>query len=348
MTRDINYRRSLLLVLSWFAVIGGLLLAATNFQRDINALAAVELFYALVGAVSLVVFRNSKNLTLWSLLILLPLFTIVMYAVQNPATSITTCVWILVVPMLSYVLLGSKWGLGLSLIFVSAGVWLYLGRFSTDERAAPVSLILDLNLIICAFSAVCFCHFYEVGRERTHRRLKYLAGNDPLTGLSNRLHLDLQFRLMKKTANRFGQPLSLAVIDLDKFKQVNDQYGHSGGDTVLVNFADLLKNSVRDNDVVSRSGGEEFVVVMLNASKADCGKRIDLLRQRFAAQPIYHGGSQLQVSFSAGVAELGDEGEDLDSLMKSADVRLYGAKAQGRNCVVIEDDARAIGTADFR
>lgn len=162
------------------------------------------------------------------------------------------------------------------------------------------------------------------------------ATRDELTGLHNRRYL---VRILEREVPRAtcGAPLSLAIIDLDHFKDINDTFGHGAGDLVLINVAHLLATTVRQDDVVARYGGEEFVVVFRGASAASAWSRTDALRERIRRTPLQVEGLSLSVTFSAGVAELapGRSGEDL---LRVADAALYRAKRQGRDRVILAAD----------
>ena len=167
-------------------------------------------------------------------------------------------------------------------------------------------------------------------RVRLFRRL---ANTDPLTGLYNRRRSEEAGTRLLTLARRYGQPLSLAIIDLDRFKQVNDRYGHAMGDAVLRRVAGMLKEAFRGEDVIARWGGEEFVVIMYGAPGSDGVRRMnELLSELTAATPP--GDTAPHLSFSAGVAEFPAAGEDLHSLYRAADQALYRAKELGRGRVL--------------
>jgi diguanylate cyclase (GGDEF)-like protein len=138
-----------------------------------------------------------------------------------------------------------------------------------------------------------------------------------------------------RLADRQKHPLSLAILDLDRFKQVNDRYGHEMGDRVLNYFGNLLKQSFRLEDVVGRWGGEEFVVGLYGMSKFDGVKRLTEILQRLQQETFTTGdGRVLQVTFSGGIAQLVEDGTDLQALYRAADAALYRAKAAGRRQVL--------------
>jgi diguanylate cyclase (GGDEF)-like protein len=155
---------------------------------------------------------------------------------------------------------------------------------------------------------------------------------DPLTGMSNRRKALQDLTRLLRLAQRQQQPFCLAVLDLDNFKQVNDCYGHEMGDRVLSYFGRLLSQSFRQEDVVGRWGGEEFVVGVYGVPKRDGIKRLvevlqTLQRKSFSTQD----GTTFQVTFSGGIASHLEDGTDLQTLYQTADRALYQAKAQGRN-----------------
>jgi diguanylate cyclase len=151
---------------------------------------------------------------------------------------------------------------------------------------------------------------------------------DPLTGVSNRRGLDEtlsgQFALM----TRYHTAFSIAMFDIDHFKQVNDEEGHLQGDRILQNLARLMDESVRETDIVARYGGEEFVIVMPQTDLDGACVFAERLRRKIAAE--------MALTVSGGVAEAVD-GDTQDSLLARSDCALYQAKTAGRNCVFRHD-----------
>ncbi|MEM8746904.1 MAG: GGDEF domain-containing protein [Actinomycetota bacterium] len=168
----------------------------------------------------------------------------------------------------------------------------------------------------------------EAERLATENRL------DALTGVSNRRHLDEQLDAEHAAATRYGHPLSVLFLDLDDFKAVNDHHGHDVGDAVLVHAADLLRATVRDEDIVGRYGGEEFLVLLPGTDQEGAGVLADRLIAAFnsTALELPDGSAHLQTT-SIGVASLDHLGADASraSLVRAADMALYLAKAEGKN-----------------
>ena len=166
--------------------------------------------------------------------------------------------------------------------------------------------------------------------EELQEQLRDQAERDYLTGLHNRRYLARE--LTNPAADDVG-PLSVAAVDLDHFKRINDRYGHSVGDQVLVRAAQLLSNVLRASDIVVRSGGEEFLVLMprtdVNAAAAGCDRIRDAIRE----EPWDQIAAGMTLTTSVGLATADTSG-DLEVLVKLADKRLYDAKRAGRDCVV--------------
>lgn len=182
----------------------------------------------------------------------------------------------------------------------------------------------------------------QIRRKRYTERLRdnvqlsiELAVTDPLTGLHNRRYLLMHLKtLLEAGARRSG--VALLLVDIDHFKLVNDTHGHDAGDEVLRGFAGRLRAATRGIDLCCRYGGEEFVVVMPDASATVAAAVAERLRQRIAAEPFPVGqGTSLEVTISIGIAASEGADETAQALLKRADEALYRAKRDGRNRVVL-------------
>jgi two-component system cell cycle response regulator len=181
--------------------------------------------------------------------------------------------------------------------------------------------------------------FQDSLRANFQRSLS-LALTDSLTGLYNRRYLEAHLGSLMQRVLRGGKPFALLIIDIDHFKQVNDEYGHATGDEVLRELGDRLVHSVRNFDLVARMGGEEFVVVMPDATLQVAAAVAERLCQRVARKlfTVSHPVGQVEVTVSIGCAAASNERELPDVLLKHADEALYRAKRGGRNQVVVADD----------
>ena len=165
--------------------------------------------------------------------------------------------------------------------------------------------------------------------------LRQQATQDPLTGLFNRRHLNDALPTLFALAQREQQPMSLAILDLDHFKQVNDRHGHAAGDRLLAAFGEMLEAHGRRSDVACRYGGEEFCLLMPRTVAADARRKVQGLLRRWRAMSFQLAGQTLSgLSFSAGVADTTSAPDSPDALLKAADDRLLQAKRDGRGRVV--------------
>jgi diguanylate cyclase (GGDEF)-like protein len=160
------------------------------------------------------------------------------------------------------------------------------------------------------------------------------AETDHLTGLANRAKADQSLAQLAALADRYSEPLSVAMLDVDHFKLVNDRYGHPVGDNVLQRLGQHLRRDFRGNDVVGRWGGEEFIVGMYGMTRQNGVRRLADTLGRFGEEEFTDSPGTLHVSFSAGVAEYPLDGCDLGAVSRAADEALYRAKAEGRACVL--------------
>jgi two-component system cell cycle response regulator len=162
--------------------------------------------------------------------------------------------------------------------------------------------------------------------------LSLLSITDPLTGLANRRYGEERLRTEIETATRHQQPLTLLMLDADHFKQVNDRYGHSGGDAVLKELARRMQGVLRVGDIAARWGGEEFLLVLPNTALPGAIALAERLLEEMRGIPIAVGADQsCVVTASIGAAEGG--GKNFEELLRRADDALYQAKHDGRDCV---------------
>jgi diguanylate cyclase (GGDEF)-like protein len=181
---------------------------------------------------------------------------------------------------------------------------------------------------------------------RLHRLVERQANTDGLTELPNRRHFEEALEVEISRAERFGGSLALILADLDDFKQVNDRYGHQAGDDVLQTFADILRTTVREVDLPSRYGGEEFAVLLPQTDLEGAHELAERLRRALGARPMStHPGGLVAVTASFGVAAFPDAATPA-ALFASADEALYRAKRAGKNCVVSADAGTIVRAHD--
>jgi len=177
----------------------------------------------------------------------------------------------------------------------------------------------------------------DVTEERKiQEKLKFLATTDSLSGLYNRAEF---MNLAKKefaSAKKNNEELSLLIMDLDNFKNINDTFGHAAGDEMIREIGSIIKSGFRKTDIAGRIGGEEFAVVLKNASLEEAKKAAQNFRKTVEKRKVVFGGHVISLTVSIGVAAIRvgtDDVNDIEDILKMADDALYRAKAKGRNCV---------------
>jgi two-component system cell cycle response regulator len=183
----------------------------------------------------------------------------------------------------------------------------------------------------------------QIKRKRYNDRLRMsvkhtieLAVTDALTGLNNRRYLDNHLKILFNRAAARSRPLSICLMDIDRFKSVNDTYGHDAGDDVLREFASRIRSTVRGADLACRYGGEEFVVVMPDTDATASAAVAERLRAIIEKTPfvLKNAGTAIELTASFGLSCSTGDADTPEQLLKQADQALYKAKADGRNRVV--------------
>lgn len=220
---------------------------------------------------------------------------------------------------------------------------------SPEDFMAPFEerrhlLIASAGVISLLLLAVALLVFILAGRHLrataelrvAHKQMKELVNTDTLTGVSSRRYfLDRVTAELDRT-RRHGGRVSLLMLDIDHFKQVNDQYGHPGGDIVLKHFAAVCKSTLRSHDLIGRLGGEEFVVALPETELEGAYCVAEKLRLAVASTPIDVTNGPVAITVSIGLTtSSSDPEESLQSLMSKADAALYAAKQSGRNKVCV-------------
>jgi diguanylate cyclase (GGDEF)-like protein len=180
-------------------------------------------------------------------------------------------------------------------------------------------------------------------REREEAASSIAATTDPLTGIANRGGFMLRADRVVERCRRDGSPVSVLMFDLDRFKEINDTFGHAVGDAVLLKFCEVAGGALRANDVFGRIGGEEFAVVFPGSGIEAAWARADRIRTSFMEACRKVGEFQVDATVSGGVATSMAPRRALDTLLASADVALYDAKTEGRNRIKRSNDPTSEG-----
>jgi diguanylate cyclase len=199
------------------------------------------------------------------------------------------------------------------------------------SRLFPIAVFSMIAISIFAWLAYVHVTRVTDNMLRSEERAQHLAGHDTLSGLPNRLRFTEHLSALLARCETDGGGLSVLFIDLDKFKEVNDTYGHAAGDLVIVGCAERMANQLRANDVLARFGGDEFAIIQTGVKSAHDA---ELLARRIisAIRPAFQiGEAEAYVGASIGVALAPDNGTDAAELMRLADIAMYRAKNEGRN-----------------
>jgi len=211
--------------------------------------------------------------------------------------------------------------------------WLSL----TFQYQFDYSLIWKILLAAAVLLSLFFYHYFMVNRhnrelQQVNRQLEALSQSDHLTGIPNRYYLQQAFEVELKRYQRYRHHFSLLIMDIDHFKRVNDSYGHVVGDEIIKRLAQLLTEHVRENDVVGRWGGEEFLILCPETDAKGARALAEHLRQRISQTDF--GLATMTITASFGVTDYRDD-ELLEETIKRADLALYQAKNDGRNQTVV-------------
>ncbi|EMP56284.1 PAS domain S-box/diguanylate cyclase (GGDEF) domain-containing protein [Marinobacter santoriniensis NKSG1] len=212
-------------------------------------------------------------------------------------------------------------------------------RFSglrADGTEVPVDIMINTIVLDGAKAAMAVVR--DVSYQRAlEERLTRESLTDGMTGFFNRRYFVAQLEAHHSDAMRSGLPTSVIMFDFDHFKTINDQYGHAGGDIVLIDTATMIQRELRALDVACRIGGEEFAIILPNTRLENAVSFAERIRQRIESMEFRLGDVTFHATITVGVASFTSTDTSYDSLMKRADKLLYAGKAAGRNCVISQD-----------
>ncbi|MFP5408967.1 MAG: diguanylate cyclase domain-containing protein [Gammaproteobacteria bacterium] len=212
-------------------------------------------------------------------------------------------------------------------LLTALSTWGFIPYNSWTFRAVEIGMLIDATLLALALG-----YQFRVGQEE-RLRAERLAQLDPLTGLNNRRAFYDKTSALWSQAVRHGHATAVMLLDIDRFKQINDAHGHAHGDDVLKAVTQVLKASIREEDVPARWGGEEFIVFLPETGREEGMALAERLRTLIAALRIPAETGEIALTASFGVAEVETHHYTLDALIAAADECLYQAKQQGRNQV---------------
>lgn len=243
--------------------------------------------------------------------------------------------------------LPSRWGVialfaSLTIFFLARIPLAYVAPFPFGALPAQGISVASFNLFLIFHTVLIVVLLVAMSRERLELEQREKAQTDPLTGALNRLaFMTRGVRIVLRHQKR-RQPLCVLFIDVDHFKSLNDRYGHSGGDDVLVKFVESVQDLIRPTDFLFRIGGEEFCCLLPNTHLEDACSVAERIRQHTEEVPIDVAGVWVNITVSIGVASTEMFGHDVDALLRRADAAVYTAKREGRNRVVVAETDGAL------
>ena len=340
-----GHRRSLIRLLFLVTGVSLVVFACLQFLNGYGWIGASELFASALLLFGFWRVRNTPNLQQWIYAYLVSLFSFFLVIMLLPEASVSAFVWVLMMPVLAYLLLGKHEGMILSIPFMIAGGLIYyvhLGNIGSARAAIDL-----MNMMLCGALMQFFIHMYEVRREESERRLVDMAQTDALTGVANRSCFQSTLDRTIAESERSGTGFALVIMDIDHFKLVNDTLGHDAGDQVLQHIGRLLTERLRGTDFVGRLGGEEFGLILRDVQPADAYELTEELRRRIANEALRYGDATIRITASFGIAQWPEHGREAQALFRVADRCLYSGKRAGRNRVAPASQESAAHQGDL-
>lgn len=311
-------------------------LAWIDYHQGYRFSALVELVAA-VTLLSLVLTSRMLGTRRAARYTLMVMFALAALGSIEKLDSTPNFAWFTVMPFL-YISLG---GLRLGGVLSTAHFLFIALCYATlgESVVATVGTGALVQVSLAYLTAAGLAISYEHVQRSLRAQLRTLAEQDSLTGLLNRRGMEKRLQELTEFLRRHDVVVTLALLDIDHFKRVNDRHGHDAGDRVLKQISQALRHVFRSSDYLSRWGGDEFLVALTRTGMEDAKSVLERLRSEIAVMP-----DLAEVSLSIGAAEW-RPGMDLASALKQADVALYEAKERGRNIVVAAPDESALLTA---
>ncbi|WP_240224905.1 GGDEF domain-containing protein [Rheinheimera hassiensis] len=308
--------------------------------KNINAeqiLLPIILFgTGLAFLLNILLFHFSRNLERACIVEAVLVGSFVLSLVYQGGFNNTALYWVFPFPAILFGLLGVRNALlSNALMLVALCIMLFIPELILAQyKDAEASRFIASLLIVIAV-----CWINEHYRERSHQAMDLLqqskeiqANTDSLTGLANRRFIDSSLLPSLAQQPRQFLPMALIMCDIDHFKQLNDRFGHDVGDEVLKAVAALFRRNLRQQDIASRTGGEEFLLILPHTSRADAFLVAEKIRQQLGSSRLLANNAEYKVSASFGVA-LCDSPDSFQDAVKLADQQMYLSKRNGRNQV---------------
>ena len=338
-TEDPDFRRAYLIniVLILIPISGCIFIITNVFFTGFLLLAAFEAVWAITSCILLFSFRRKRKIeqaAIGAVILLLVFLAVFFFLFEyRYYTFIILCF----VPMVSFFLLGIFRGI-ITLIVVFVCTTLFMLSSINDWQLMPFNWLSIFNILSVYILCSLFVYFYEnslqkalVTIKKQNNQLFEQANKDALTNIYNRRRLNETLSEYREYHKIHRKQFSVVILDIDKFKKINDTYGHNVGDSVLKEVSELIRANIRTNDILGRWGGEEFMLVLAETTMEEAALVAENLR---ALLDNHHFNSVGSVSASFGIASC-DQQDNMEHLVNQADQALYTAKERGRNRVEV-------------
>ncbi len=358
--RMVHYTAFLVCAIPTMVVFGCISLVRSQYLLALFIM--VSALCLLIGLVMLFRMENGRIVYRFNMLFF---FILALYMVYMGGDGGSKSLWAFVFPLVSFFLLGLKegslWSVS-AFIFLACLFWNPAGFKGMYSYVFAFKLRFLISFIIISIVTSWFEYFrshYQQDlkmknqalkeeqrqlnleiqeRKRLEKDLKKLANTDVLTGIMNRRYFLEQTKNEIQRHCRFSHSMTLLMLDIDRFKTINDTHGHPAGDQVIRSLASTLMEGVRHVDLVGRLGGEEFAVLLVETPPKDALETAQRLRKGIMGKSIDHESHVIYYTVSIGVAHARQKEDTVDDLISRADRALYSAKKNGRNRVELYKD----------
>ncbi|WP_456403039.1 GGDEF domain-containing protein [Persephonella sp.] len=293
-------------------------------------IAFFEFFIATGGVINTILLKLSdgRTIRLSEDFILIGMMILLIGIVIHGGIANTAIFWIFTYPLISFFLKGKKvglvWNILLIFVIISLSILDKFGIVPIPYEPIEIRQAISAYIVVMVLA-----YIFETALLSSYEKIKKLATTDPLTGAFNRYKLFKKLEEEIERANRYGNPLSILMFDIDNFKSINDTYGHNVGDLVLKVTINEIKRHLRKTDIIGRFGGEEFLIILPETDLKGAEKIAEKLRDIISDMKTE---GIPEITVSIGVAEY-KSGEESSDFIKKVDVALYTAKRKGKNRV---------------
>ncbi|WP_077338689.1 GGDEF domain-containing protein [Pseudocolwellia agarivorans] len=314
-----DYRRFALRILLVVTIFSATFFAIKNWISGWYSFAIMEGVIALFWLYILSIVSTTKHLERWSFIYLCTFYSLVLYGIYFTNYRSGLFAWLFIFPIISYLLLGRKVGTILTAISVFVGLG-FLGRL-VFQMNSDIHWIVMGNFGLCVIAIWSMVYVYESKSEAVIARLKEQVTRDPLTGLLNVRNLNDILVSVLYSAERRGESVTIAYIDLNDFKKINDTQGHQKGNEILLSVANTIKSITRAEDHSFRYGGDEFCIVFPNCT-------LEQAKNSYGQRLLENVHNELdQLTMSIGYAQTGPEAYlSPDDFIHQADKSMYAEK----------------------